>query len=202
MNRRSINILPRFAGYVLLAAFLITCSKKETGPSNNPLHTLALGENISLDSRFSVPCNFMEDTPGFPGNKQMSGWYYGYGSSNKSSIGQGVTYVNLCKQEGQIYNNPLAWFYPEELEKINTSPVKTINALIKYGEENTLLLSFTENPRILETPDKNMLRFSVKAVVADGTGKFASARGEITVTGGIRLPDNHADINYSGTIKL
>lgn len=172
---------------------LMGSCKKEFVNTNNPNEEIATASNRGPVTRafrdsFEIWLKFKPNIPGGwnPANPYSLVWWPGYGEGNATHMGNVSIYFNgytVGQPSGGVYifPAPVTMFFATELQSYNLP--QDVDGIISDDKGNSIWVKNDPNGIPSSPVSPSMITFSGKSYITGGTGKFAGATGETTLTG-------------------
>lgn len=137
---------------------------------------------------FEIWLKFKPNIPGGwnPSNPNSLVWWPGYGDGNATHMGNVSIYFNqytVRQPSGSIYmfSSPVTKFFATELQDYNLPA--DVAAIVFDDKGNSVWFKNDPDGIPSSTVSPTMITFSGNMSIIGGTGKFAAATGETTLTG-------------------
>lgn len=180
---------------VIVPTILLTLSscQKETQVINSinseEAVTKASHEPVTRAYRdsFEIWLRFKPNIPGGwnPANPNSLVWWPGYGGGNATHMGNVSMYFNqyTIRQTSGVYMyaRPVTMFFATELQDYNVP--SEVCAVVYDDKGNSIWFKNHPDGILSATVSPTRINFSGTMYIIGGTGKFAGATGETTLTG-------------------
>lgn len=142
----------------------------------------------ALRDSFGVWLKFKPNIPGGwnPANSMSLVWWPGYGDGNMTHMGNASIYFNgytVRQPSGGVYifPAPANMFFATELHGYNVPA--DVDGIVIDHKGNSVWFKNDPNGIPSSAVSPTMITFTGKSYITGGTGKFAGATGETTLTG-------------------
>ena len=137
---------------------------------------------------FEMELKFKPNIPGGwnPANSNSLVWWPGNGEGNVTHMGNASIYFNgytVLQPSGGVYifPAPVTMFFATELQGYNLTP--DVDGIVLDDKGNSIWFKNDPNGIPSSAVSPTMITFTGKSYITGGTGKFAGATGETTLTG-------------------
>lgn len=186
--RAMLAILLPFSMILLMGS----CKKEAvyTNATDEEIPTKANRQPVTRAYRdsFEVWLKFKPNIPGGwnPANPNSLVWWPGHGEGHATHAGNVSIYFNgytVRESSGgvNIYPAPVTMFFASELQSYDLPP--DVDGIVLDDKGNSVWLKNDPNGIPSSTVSPSMITFTGKSYIIGGTGKFAGATGETTLTG-------------------